>query len=284
MFKDGFEDQIDIEDYLAPGIEDGVYDDEDEGGADQEVGIESAASSEDELEDKPKKKLKMPSGGNSTKDNSVQDTLITKPQRSVFADFDKSSKKNRQLKITFQNALESKILDDENPLGKRQYSMKYAKKHHFEELEKLEENANDFFEKNSAISEADDQDHHHEHEQDDHEVEDKTEKGKMKFKERMKEKKKQAKLEKERKRVEHRELREARLGIKDKATQDLELIAGDQKSEKNFRADYTDPRFRQAFEDHDMAIDTTSTMFNKDKHSGILYEKKKRRSDRAEYN
>ena len=113
---------------------------------------------------------------------------------------------------------------------------------------------------------------------------DKEEKGKLKFKERMKEKKKQAKLEKEHKRVEQRELREERLGITDKRTQDLELIAGEQKTEKTFKANYSDPRFTGAFDDHDMAIDTTSTMFKKDKHNAMLYEKKKRRADGSSNN
>lgn len=275
LFKDGFEDQIDIEDYLAPGIDEGVYDDDsDQQAADLDGGIQSAASSsEEEPEDKPKKKLVTSSGGNSTKENSVQEALVSKPKSSVFADFDKSKKKATQLKITFQNPLESKLLDDDNPLGKRVYSMKYARKHYHEEQERLEENAEDFFENQSQMSEERDE-----------VPADKEEKSKLKFKERMKEKKKQAKLEKEKKRTEQRELREDRLGIKSKQTQDLELIAGDKTTEKSFRADYSDPRFRGAFEDHDMAIDTTSTMFNKNKHTGILYEKKKRRADTSSHN
>lgn len=278
LFKDGFEDQVDLEDYLAPGIDEGVYEDDsdDQGGANSEDGgVQSAAtSSEEEVEDKPKKKLVTSSGGNSTKENSVQESLV-KPKSSVFSDFDKSKKKATQLKITFQNPLESKLLDDDNPLGKRVYSMKYARKHYHEEQEKLEDNAVDFFENQSQMSEERDID----------EVPlDKEEKTKLKFKERMKEKKKQAKLEKEKKRIEQREMREERLGIKSKQTQDLELIAGEETAEKTFRADYSDPRFRGAFEDHDMAIDTTSTMFNKNKHTGILYEKKKRRVDASDHN
>lgn len=274
LFKDGFEDKIDLEDYLAPGIDEGVY--EDESGADgEDGGIQSAAtSSEEEPEDKPKKKL-VTSGGNSTKDGSANESYLAKPKNSVFADFDKSKRKSNQLKITFQNPLESKLIDDDNPLGKRVYSMgKYAKKYRYGEEDQPEENADDFFENNS----------HKSMDEEETEVVDKDEKTKLKFKERMKEKKKQAKLEKEKKRNEQRELREERLGITDKRKQDLELIAGEEKAEKTFRVDYTDPRFTGAFDDNDMAIDTTSTMFKKDKHNTMLYEKKKRRADGSSYN
>lgn len=271
LFKDGFEDKIDLDDYLAPGIDEGVYEDDDS----QDGGIQSpATSSEEEPEDKPKKKL-ITSGGNSTKENSITETLLPKTKASSFSDFDKSKKKAGQLKITFQNPLESKLIEDDNPLGKRVYSMKYAKKHHFDEEEELEENANDFFENGSQQSM---------NEEDEDEPTGKGEKVKLKFKERMKEKKKQAKLEKERKRNEHRQMREERLGIKSRETHDLELLAGDQKTEKTFRADYSDNRFTGAFNDPDMAIDTTSTMFNKDKHSAMLHEKKLRRKEGPSYN
>lgn len=274
LFKDGFEDKIDLEDYLAPEIEDGVYDDE--SGPDDEIGIQSAAtSSEEESEDRPKKKLILTSGGNSTKANSLQESLNVKPKASAFSDFDKSKRKSGQLKITFQNPLESKLLDDDNPLGKRVFNMKQTTKHRFEDREEpLEENAKDFFENGSQQSMDEEQ-------EEEEEVVGKDEKTKLKFKERMKEKKKQAKLEKEKKRIEQKELREERLGIKSKQTQDLELIAGEERTEKNFRPNYSDGRFKSAFEDPDMAIDTTSTMFKKDKHGAMLYEKKIRRAEGA---
>lgn len=273
LFKDGFEDKIDLEDYLAPGIEEGVY--EDESGPDGDGGVQSAATSseEEEPEDKPQKKL-VTSGGNSTKANSLQEAVPQKPKSSAFADFDKSKKKAGQLKIVFQNPLESKLVEDDNPLGKRVYSMKYARKHRFDEEEQLEDNADDFFEDGS-------------HEAADERAEkpaEKEDKVKLKFKERMKEKKKQAKLEKERKRNELREQREERLGIKSKQTEDLELLVGEQQAQRNFRANYSDDRFTGAFEDPDMAIDTTSTMFKKDKHSAMLFEKKKRRTDGSGHN
>ena len=129
LFKDEYEDKIDLEDYLAPEIEDGVYDDEESGANEEDGGIQSAAtSSEEESEDKPRKKLITSSAGNSTKENSLLDAFTAKP-RSTFADFDKSKKKAGQLKITFQNPLESKLIEDDNPLGKRVFSMKYARKH-----------------------------------------------------------------------------------------------------------------------------------------------------------
>ena len=275
LFKDGFEDKIDIEDYLAPGIDEGYDSDEDGEGAGDDIGIASAASSEEEEQivektTKPVKKLITSSGGNSTKDNSVQDPFSIKSKGSVFADFDKSKKKSGQLKIVFQNPLESKIIDDDNPLGKRVFNIKYNTKHRFEEEDRPEDNDEDFFENKSNESQNEDED-----------LEDipKGDKGKLKFKERMKEKKKQAKLEKEKKRTDQKELREQRLGIKERSTQDLELIAGEEVTEKEFRPNYSDPRFKNAFDDHDMAIDTTSNMYKKDKHTGMLIEKKKRRAD-----
>ena len=60
------------------------------------------------------------------------------------------------------------------------------------------------------------------------------------------------------------------------------MIAGEEVTEKEFRPNYSDPRFKNAFDDHDMAIDTTSNMYKKDKHTGMLIEKKKRRADHGD--
>ena len=147
---------------------------------------------------------------------------------------------------------------------------------------RLEENDGDFFEGEEGETRApryEDDD-----ENDEFNVGSKVEKVKLKFKERMKEKKKMAKLEKERKRNELRALKDEKYGNKNKATQDLELIAGEETERGEFTANYKDSRFVRAFEDPDMAIDTTSTMFKKDKHAAMLIEKKKHRSQLTGFN
>lgn len=277
LFKDDMEDKIDLDDYIAPDIDEGYDPDDDDDADHQGLAIDSGASSSDEeeelKEDKPTKKLVQTSAGGSTKANSIGET--SKAKTTTFSDFDKSKKKARGLKITFQNPLEAKSgFDDDNALGKREYRMKHVEQTRrnedsdFREPKRLADNDEDFFEEGDQ------------EEEEEREVyEDKEEKVKLKFKERMKEKKRQAKLDKEKKRDDLRRMKEERMGGKDKRTQDLELIAGDEEERAEFRLNYDDPRFKDLYEDPDMAIDTTNTKYKKDKHSLLLVEKKKRRDD-----
>lgn len=282
LFNDAMEDKIDLDDYMAPGIDEGYDpDDDDEGAADQGIGIESGASSseEEELkEDKPAKKLVQTSAGGSTKANSLGEG--NKKKNDTFSDFDKSKKKAKGLKISFQNPLEAKFnYEDENALGKREYQMKHARQSRrddeddFREPTRLPDNDEDFFEEEDYQEDLGDVEINH------GQPASKDEKVKLKFKERMKDKKRQAKLEKEKKRDDLKQMKEERLGLKDKRTQDLELIAGDYTERAEFKLNYSDPRFKKMYEDPDMAIDTTSSKFKKEKHTGMLIEKKKRRDD-----
>lgn len=283
LFRDDMQDKIDLDDYLAPEIDEGYDpDDEDEGADGQAVGIESAASSSEEEEkeikkDKPSKKLVQMSAGGSTKANSIGEG--SKNKNTVFSDFDKSKKRAKGLKISFQNPLEAKFsYDDENALGKREYQMKHFRQSRrededdFREPTRLPENDEDYFEEQAEECEG-------EEGVGESYPENKEDKVKLKFKERMKEKKRQAKLEKEKKRDDLKQMKEKRLGIRDKRTQDLELIAGEDTERAEFKLNYNDPRFERMYEDPDMAIDTTSAKFKKDKHTGLLIEKKKRREE-----
>lgn len=283
LFKDDIDDKLDLDDFIAPGIDEGYDPDED----DEEVGIDSGASSSGEESKKPVKKQVQGSSGNSTKANSIPEA--TKIKLNAFSDFDKSKRGSKSLRITFQNALESKLTDDDNRLGKREYRMTHTRhtpqrnddRSDFRGVSsaRLEDNAEDFFEGTEVC----DHDDIYDNEEEAYPT-NKEEKIKLKFKERMKEKKKSAKLEKEQKRNELKMLREEKLGTKDKRTQDLELIAGERREKPGFRADYEDPRFNRFFEDPDMAIDTTSNMYKKDKHAPLLIEKKKRRDEKSAFN
>jgi hypothetical protein len=280
LFKDDMQDKYDLDDYIAPEIDEGYDpDDEDEGvNDDQGVGIESGASSsedEDLKEDKPAKKLVQTSAGGSTKANSIGEG--SKKNRGTFADFDKSNKKTKGLKISFQNPLDAKFsYDDENALGKREYQMKDARParrddaNDFREPTRLAENDADFFEGEDYEVEGEVEVSHPVNKEDT---------VKLKFKERMKDKKRQAKLEKEKKRDDFKQMKEERLGQRDKRTHDLELIAGEKTERAEFKLNYDDSRFDMIYDDPDMAIDTTSSKFKKDKHSGLLIEKKKRREE-----
>ena len=283
LFKDNFDEKIDLDDFIAPEIDEGYDPDDDQNEADGgDVGVDSGASSSEEeevVESKPTKKIVKADTKQISKKPSLAEVFTKSSKENTFSDFDKSKKKAKGLKISFQNPLESKFQDDEDgTLGKREYKMKPVKQYNSrldDEFRvgnsRLEDNVEDFFE-------GDD------HNQDGHDAQlgeevSKVEKVKLKFKERMKEKKKMAKLEKEKKRNELRELREENFTNKKKATQDLELIAGDAKERAEFKPNYKDSRFAGAFEDPDMAIDTTSTMFKKDKHTAMIIEKKKHRSE-----
>lgn len=291
LFKDGFEDKVDLDDFIAPEIDEGYDPDEDEEqGANQEVGIDSCATSSEESEEeviqsKPEKKLIKTEEG-SKKANSLRDLLKTNKEN-AFSDFDKSKKRAKGLKISFQNPLESKLQDeDDHTLGKRVYHMKNVRPPTRRDDEfrvgnsRLEDNDEDFFEGDEGEGRAP----RYDEEDDEDNRGSKLEKVKLKFKERMKEKKKMAKLEKERKRNELRALKDEKYGNKSKITQDLELIAGDEAERPEFKPNFKDSRFIGAFEDPDMAIDTTSTMFKKDKHAAMLIEKKKHRSQFAQSN
>ncbi len=268
LFKDGMDDKVDLDDYIAPGIDEGYDPDaeEEHQGMDQELATdtendhinEEDLQNDDESEDLPqvvkKKVISEYKGGKSL--------LPTKTSaQNVFSDFDKKSRKKTGIKITFKNPLLSGKVEadeeDENPLGKRVYSIKMANKKQHEEAEDEQE---DFFDRDENDNYDDD---------DDEDAIAPVQDKKAKFKDRMKEKKKQAKLKKEQERNEKKAARESSFIAKDNRTADLELIAGDQEEQEYFKPNYDDTRFAGRFRDHEMAIDPTSTMYVKDKHSQI---------------
>lgn len=145
LFKDDMEDKIDIDDYIAPGIDEGYDPDEDEEGSngneDVDVSIDEGASSsdEEEVEDLPKKKLKT-TGQEKPIAASKSDNKTF-----VFSDFDKKNRKKLGgLKIIFKNPLEMGVDTDDNPLGKRIYSLKFAEKKNKHPADE-EDAPNDFF-------------------------------------------------------------------------------------------------------------------------------------------
>ena len=261
LFKDDMEDKIDIDDYLAPGIDEGYNSEEDNDdgpanmdGDSEDIGIDSGADPSEDSEDIPLSKKRLVGA------NSKTFAVTNDKKKNVYSDFDKSKKKSG-LKITFKNPLLAMNDDeDDNPLGKRVYSMKQSQKVYPED------------EKDGGFFDDEDQENGGDLDDDSGLPKDKKEK----FKERMKEKKKQAKIEKERKRNERKAERDVVFGKKDKNTADLELIAGNDEEQEDFRPNYKDPRFGDRFLDSDLAIDPTSTMFNKDKHSKTLKAKKER--------
>lgn len=288
LFKDDLDGKIDLDDYIAPEIDEGYDpDEEEEDEANNDLGVDSGASSSDEeepSESKPSKKL-VKSGVKSTETTTLKDLFKPKKQ-DAFSDFDKSKKKGKGLKISFQNPLEDKNQDqDDNTLGKRVYRMKHTMQpaRDYDEFRvensRLEDNVEDFFD-----GVENDEDEYDNGEAEHLNGTNKGDKVKLNFKDRMKDKKKTAKLEKERKRNELRALKEERFGNVQKAAHDLELVAGEQKEKAEFRPNYKDSRFTSAFDDPEMAIDTTSTMYKQDKHAAMLIEKKKHRSQMASSN
>ncbi len=251
LFKDDYADKVDLDDYIAPGIEDAVYEDDEDAApilADDSPLEQSAASdSEEPLDQSP-----------------------VQPQRvNIHDDFDKKNKK-RGIKITFKNPLEYKgSIEDDNPLGKRVFSMKHAKKElHADD----EEEETGFFE---ASADAEDSGQLAPPQKQRKPVKDENLKN-LKFKERMREKKRQAKLEKERERTEKKQQKEQRFRQQHKQVEDLELVVGEKKLKGEFQLDLRDARF-PLFEDPDLAIDPTSTAFDKKKHAQLLAAKRDQR-------
>lgn len=275
LFKDDMEDKIDLDDYIAPGIDQGYDPDDDEVDGDDrdtdhmDIGIDEGASCSDEdeelPEDEPKKKLKT-SDKISAKSNSSTATAASK--LNIFSDFDK---KNRQrsngLKITFKNPLEMGIDTDENPLGKRVYSLKFAEKKN-KLMAEGEDTQHDFF--TGEDGEYDDK----LEEDEDAGVNSKDKLKNMKFKDRMREKKRQAKLDKEQKRDDKKAERNANFNKTDENLASLALVAGERQTTGEFKPDYKDSRFGDRFDDHDMAVDPTSTYFKKDKHMHAIRARK----------
>lgn len=263
------DDKVDLDDYIAPGIDEGYDPDEDDeqNGAHDELGSDSGEEPmdeedlDDESEPEPqpvKKKIVADKKGSKS-----SFAVSGNSSQNVFSDFDKKNKKRAGIKITFQNPLLSKHVADEeedNPLKKRVYSIKMANKKQHEEDE---EQHNDYFQGED---------------EDDEDAIGPVQDKKAKFKDRMKEKKKQAKLDKEKKRNEKKAEREAMFSTKDKRTADLELIAGDQDEEEVFKPNFNDTRFVGRFNNHEMAVDPTSTMYVKDKHMQINKVKKSRQA------
>ena len=253
------EDKIDLDDYLAPGIDEGYNSEEDneDGPAEfdddsEAMEIDSGVEPSEESEDIPLSKKKLIAAKSNTF------TMSNDRKNNIYSDFDKSKKKTG-IKITFKNPLLqlNDADEDDNPLGKRVYSMKQSQKVYPEN----ENDAGFFDDDQQNVDNLDDDD-------------DLPKDKKEKFKDRMKEKKKQAKIDKETKRNEKKADREVVFGKKDKRIADLELIAGDDQEREDFRPNYKDPRFGDRFKDSDLAIDPTSTMFNKDKHTKTLRAKK----------
>lgn len=269
LFKEGFEDKIDLDDYIAPEIDEGVYDDdEDQDGLDEEdINIESPAESDDEEEQE--------------QDQSIEEKAPVKSSQSTgFLGFDKKNRKGG-IRITFKNPLEYKGGDDdeeENPLKKRVFSMKFnASKKAGRGYDEAEgENAEDFFEN----GEMDDQGLLYPPQKTKKPVNDENMKN-LKFKERMKEKRRQAKLDKEKERDEKKRLKDQKYGKSRKDIDDLELIAGDKQSNDEFTPNYEDERFPNMFDDDEFAIDPTSSVFDKKKHLNLIKAKKERKKTNA---
>lgn len=257
LFKDGYADKIDLDDYIAPGMEDGVYDDDSE-----QAGLADASPAEQ----------------SAATDSEAAEEPSSKPVEKVnlYDDFDKKKKK-KGIKITFKNPLEYKGgIEEDNPLGKRVFSMKHSRK----ELEAdAEEEGADFFQ---AEPEADEAGHLAPPQRSKKPVKDENLKN-LKFKERMREKKRQAKLDKEQERNEKKQQKEERSKHQDRQTADLELVVGEKKLKGEFKVDLQDARF-PIFEDPDLAIDPTSAAFDRKKHSQLIHAKKDRKKAISDFN
>jgi len=282
LFRDDMENKIDLDDYLAPGIDEGYDPDEDEGvdnGPEMDMGVDSGASSdqdeddgeEEEEETHPVKKLKI--------QNKFQPAapVIKSNKNSVFSDFDKKNRKGKAggIKITFKNPLEKGVDVEDNPLGKRVYSMKFEKKSKHPADE--EDGQHDFFTGEAGENDFDDGYN------DTPKISEKDKLKNMKFKDRLKEKKKQAKLEKEKQREEKKTLRELKFNKENEQAAGLSLVAGEEKHFGEFRPDFNDTRFEDRFTEHDLAVDPTSIYFKKDKHSQALRMKKQRHNNDDDY-
>jgi hypothetical protein len=251
LFKDGMEDQIDLEDYIAPGFDSGASMSEEE--SEQDQGLPSVPVS---------KKLKT------RIDQEVEDAPKVAPKRSAgFEGFDKKNKSKGGLKIVFKNPLEAKNVkagDDEvdNTKGRKVYSINMANKlskrqeREFDEDEGDQKQEKDYF-----MGDDGEQDN-------DEDQDDAPEKKKLGFKDRMKEKRRQAKLDKEAQREQKKQLREKLFSKKNENLADLELVAGDKDSDEEFKPSMNDSRFN--LDGDDMALDPTSTMFNKQKHEQLM--------------
>lgn len=247
LFKDGIADQLDLDDYIAPGIEEPVYDTDDDAApqlAEDSPLEQSAASKSEERAEPAQPRIE---------------------RVNIHDDFDKQKKK-RGIKISFKNPLEVKgALEDDNPLGKRVFSIKHARKELLPDDQ--EDEAADFFEP-LAAPDAPARPPAHPRKP----VKDEALKN-LKFKERMREKKRQAKLEKERSRTERQLEKQQRQARQQQQTEDLALLAGEKKLKGAFEPDLRDSRF-PLFADPDLAVDPTSAAFDKKKHARLLAAKK----------
>ena len=255
LFKDGIADQLDLDDYIAPGFEEPVYEDDEEDAAPllaEDSPLEQSAASDSE--------------------DSAEAAQQVVERVNIHDDFDKKNKR-RGIKISFKNPLEVKgALEDDNPLGKRVFSMKHSRKE-LQAADEEEEDGADFFEPADLEASSG---HMPPPQQTRKPVKDEALKS-LKFKERMREKKRQAKLEKERSRAEKQEEKQARAMRQQQQTEDLALLAGEKRLKTDFEPDLRDARF-PLFADPDLAVDPTSTAFDKKKHARLLAAKKASRS------
>lgn len=307
LFNDDMVDKIDLEDYIAPGIDEGYreFSDEDEEEMPTTEDIKKKLKAKIAEKSKAKKASKEAKPSKTDKKLKKASKKVEEPEEKESSEEDQddeqSSEDSEELKAQFLSALTKKSANKDNnnkdPFSdfnkkKQRGGIKISFKNPLEMGGESEgEDENPLGKREYRVEREDrgkkrGREEIGEEEGGDQWVEDGEEIGQkegldkaelknMKFKERMKEKKKQAKLKKEQERDAKRALKEQIANRKSEKAADLELLVEKKKADKGkFNVDYADPRFEGMFDDHDMEIDPTSTQFDKKRHTSLMKARK----------